>query len=253
MCPSNLLFLFFCPKIKSKVQFYSAVVILTIFRFAYHATDVTPVLGFTCSAKDDISITVVWLSSIRWLHSTVSFIYFFICCSLHRRHQPVPVNYQWHPLDGKPFFDEKHHFWRPEGYNCNCWRNAKEFSCVHSLGVAIMWNTLITPQAAIAQLLGRKRARGRRPQIPGAWKFLPFVINSPVHHPQQNNQILLLSGTCSANLSARGRRKSGSGIWSLSSLWIFLKITNTKASFNFTFSTIFLVSNFSVVFASSKL
>ena len=37
---------------------------------------------------------------------------------------------------------------RPEMYDCTCTANAKKFTCVHSLGVAMMRGTLIPPQAA---------------------------------------------------------------------------------------------------------
>ena len=37
---------------------------------------------------------------------------------------------------------------RPELYNCTCSKNAKTFTCVHSLGVAIMRRTLVAPRAA---------------------------------------------------------------------------------------------------------
>ena len=41
------------------------------------------------------------------------------------------------------------------------------------------------------QLLGRKRRRGRRPQVPPAWERLDFALNTPAQHPQQDNDILL--------------------------------------------------------------
>lgn len=80
---------------------------------------------------------------------------------------------------------------RPEHYNCTCHKNSKEFTCAHSLGLALMREILVPPEAAHVQLLGRKRRRGRRPQLPPAWEMLPFALNSPVHHPQQENAILL--------------------------------------------------------------
>lgn len=80
---------------------------------------------------------------------------------------------------------------RPEMFNCTCSKNAKEFTCVHSLGLAMMRGTLNAPRAAQVQLLGRKRRRGRRPQAPPAWEMLPFVLNSPLLHPQQDDAILL--------------------------------------------------------------
>lgn len=44
---------------------------------------------------------------------------------------------------------------RPEGFNCTCCKNAKEFTCIHSLGVAPMRGTTHPPAAAVVQLLGR--------------------------------------------------------------------------------------------------
>lgn len=80
---------------------------------------------------------------------------------------------------------------RPELYNCTCARNAKEFTCAHSLGVAIMRGTLNPPRAAEVQLLGRKRRRGRRPMAAPAWERMEFALQSPIQHPQQDNEILL--------------------------------------------------------------
>lgn len=80
---------------------------------------------------------------------------------------------------------------RPEMYSCTCSTNAKEFTCVHSLGLAMMRGTLNAPRAAQVQLLGRKRRRGRRPLAPPAWEMLPFAINSPLQHPQQDPAVLL--------------------------------------------------------------
>jgi hypothetical protein len=80
---------------------------------------------------------------------------------------------------------------RPELYNCTCANNAKKFTCVHSLGVAIMRGILVAPRAAQVQLLGRKRRRGRRRMAAPAWKRMKFEIQTPVQHPQQNNAILL--------------------------------------------------------------
>ena len=75
---------------------------------------------------------------------------------------------------------------RQEGYNCTCHQNAKEFFCVHSLGIAIIRGTMVPPREAKVTLLGRKRKRGRRPQAAPAWQYQPFDLNTPVQHPQQN-------------------------------------------------------------------
>ena len=80
---------------------------------------------------------------------------------------------------------------RPELYNCTCARNAKEFTCAHSLGVAMMKSTLIAPRAAQVQLLGRKRRRGRRPMVAPAWERMDFQLQSPLQHPQQDESVLL--------------------------------------------------------------
>lgn len=76
---------------------------------------------------------------------------------------------------------------RPELFSCTCSTNAKELTCVHSLGLAMMRGTL----NAQVQLLGRKRKRGRRPLAPPAWEMLHFAINSPLQHPQQDPVLLL--------------------------------------------------------------
>ena len=79
---------------------------------------------------------------------------------------------------------------REEGYNCTCKQNAKEHSCIHSLGVGIIRATMIPPQEARATLLGRKRRRGRKPQVAPAWEYQAFDINSPAHHPMQDHAVL---------------------------------------------------------------
>jgi hypothetical protein len=79
---------------------------------------------------------------------------------------------------------------RPEGYNCTCPTNAKEFTCDHSLAVANIRGKLLPPKAAQVTLLGHKRKRGRRPQVPGAWVFQELDIGSPVAHPQQDPEAL---------------------------------------------------------------
>ena len=84
-----------------------------------------------------------------------------------------------------------HDMSRPEEYGCTCSTNAKEFTCVHSLGVAMMRGTLAPPQAAQVQLLGRKKRRGRKPLAAPAWEMMQFAIDTPPHHPQQDDAILL--------------------------------------------------------------
>ena len=80
---------------------------------------------------------------------------------------------------------------RPEMYDCTCSANAKQFTCVHSLGVAMMKGTLVPPQAAQVQLLGRKRRRGRKPLAAPAWERMAFALDTPPQHPQQEAAILL--------------------------------------------------------------
>ena len=75
---------------------------------------------------------------------------------------------------------------RPEGYRCSCIANCKEFTCCHSLAVAMIRGTLVPPENARIHLLGRKRKRGRKPQAAPAWERMGFDINSPVNHPQQD-------------------------------------------------------------------
>jgi hypothetical protein len=54
---------------------------------------------------------------------------------------------------------------RQAGYNCTCRQNAKDFFCVHSLGVAILRGTMVPLREARVTFLGRKKKRGRRPHI----------------------------------------------------------------------------------------
>jgi hypothetical protein len=75
---------------------------------------------------------------------------------------------------------------RPEGFKCTCMDNCKEFTCRHSLGVAMIRGTMIPPANAVVHLLGRKRKRGRKPMAAPAWDRMGFDINSPIHHPQQD-------------------------------------------------------------------
>ena len=76
-------------------------------------------------------------------------------------------------------------------YSCTCSANAKEFTCIHSLGVALMRGILVAPQAAQIQLLGRKRRRGRKPMAAPAWEMMPFALDTPPQHPQQDAAVLL--------------------------------------------------------------
>ena len=84
-----------------------------------------------------------------------------------------------------------HDITRPEMYSCTCSANAKEFTCIHSLGVALMRGILVAPQAAQIQLLGRKRRRGRKPMAAPAWEMMPFALDTPPQHPQQDAAVLL--------------------------------------------------------------
>ena len=55
----------------------------------------------------------------------------------------------------------------------------------------MMRGTLIPPQAAQVQLLGRKRKRGRKPLAAPAWERMAFALDTPPQHPQQEAAILL--------------------------------------------------------------
>jgi hypothetical protein len=79
---------------------------------------------------------------------------------------------------------------REEGYDCTCKQNAKEFSCVHSLGVGIIRGTMVPPEVARATLLGRQRKRGRKPRAAGAWMYQAYDIRSPARHPLQDPAVL---------------------------------------------------------------
>lgn len=75
-------------------------------------------------------------------------------------------------------------------YNCTCKQNAKEFTCLHAIGIAIKRGILIPPAEARVTLLGRKLKRGRRPLAAPAWEYQPFRLYSPVQHPQQDPAVL---------------------------------------------------------------
>lgn len=79
---------------------------------------------------------------------------------------------------------------RAEGYTCTCHDNAKNFVCMHSLGVGII-RGLPVPEHARVMLLGRKRRRGRKPMAAPAWQYQPFELASPIAHVPQNEQDLL--------------------------------------------------------------
>lgn len=42
---------------------------------------------------------------------------------------------------------------RPEGYKCSCMKNRKEFTCCHSLAVAMIRGTMVAPEEARVHLL----------------------------------------------------------------------------------------------------
>ena len=42
---------------------------------------------------------------------------------------------------------------RPEGYKCLCMKNRKEFTCCHSLAVAMIRGTMVAPEEARVHLL----------------------------------------------------------------------------------------------------
>ena len=45
---------------------------------------------------------------------------------------------------------------RPEGYKCSCMANRKEFTCCHSLAIAMIRGTMAPLEEARVHLLGRK-------------------------------------------------------------------------------------------------
>ena len=75
---------------------------------------------------------------------------------------------------------------RDEGYSCTCKQNAKELSCIQSVGIAIICGTLVPPRRAMVTLLGRKRKVGRKPMAAPAWEHQSFEIDTPPAHPEQN-------------------------------------------------------------------
>ena len=70
---------------------------------------------------------------------------------------------------------------RDEGYSCTCKQNAEEFSCVHSVRVAIIRGTLVPPCRAMVTLVGRKKANGSA--------SLGASTEHPAY-PEQNARIL---------------------------------------------------------------
>lgn len=101
---------------------------------------------------------------------------------------------------------------RAEGYRGTCQKNAKEFTCIHSLGVAILRRTMLPPNVAGATLLGRRKRKGRRPQAGSAWDLMPLDIRSPVHHAQQDALILAGGGGVAAvGAGAGGLEYGGAG------------------------------------------
>ena len=80
---------------------------------------------------------------------------------------------------------------RAEGYICTCTVNTRDFTCRHSLGVAMMLKIVVPPNVAGQQLIGRKRKPGRPHLVPAAWEFQVLDIDSPVHHAPQDRNILM--------------------------------------------------------------
>lgn len=91
---------------------------------------------------------------------------------------------------------------RPEGYVCSCMANRKEYTCCHSLAVAMIRGTMVPPEAARVHLLGRKKRRGRIPQAGPAWERVRLDINTPPNHPLQNPAELAGLGEGGENLIA---------------------------------------------------
>lgn len=79
---------------------------------------------------------------------------------------------------------------RQEHFDCTCHDNAKEFTCKHSLGVAILRRKLVMPEGTKIMLLGRLQKRGRKRRAAPAWQAQPFHLHSPVAHVQQDANVL---------------------------------------------------------------
>jgi hypothetical protein len=92
---------------------------------------------------------------------------------------------------------------RPEGYVCSCMANRKEFTCCHSLAIAMIRGTMVAPEQARVHLLGRKKRRGRIPLAGPAWERVRLDINSPPNHPQQDAAELAGIGEGGGNLIAQ--------------------------------------------------
>ena len=43
---------------------------------------------------------------------------------------------------------------------------------------------------AAVKMLGRRRRRGRPANVPAPWAFMPFNLQSPAGHPQQDPNLL---------------------------------------------------------------
>jgi hypothetical protein len=80
---------------------------------------------------------------------------------------------------------------RAEYYNCTCTVNTRDFTCHHSLGVAVMLKILVPPNVAAQQLIGRRRRPGRQAHVPPAWEYLRLDLDSPAHHVPQDHNILM--------------------------------------------------------------
>jgi hypothetical protein len=80
---------------------------------------------------------------------------------------------------------------RAENYNCTCTVNTRDFTCRHSLGLAVTLRILVPPNIAALQLIGRRRRPGRQALVPPAWEYLRLDVDSPVHHVPQDHNILM--------------------------------------------------------------
>ena len=82
---------------------------------------------------------------------------------------------------------------RPETFNCTCIANCKNFTCCHSLGVAMLKGILHAPEETRLHLLGVKRKRGPKAKAKKALVRQRFNPDTPLVHPHQQ-ELKSLSG-----------------------------------------------------------
>jgi hypothetical protein len=83
---------------------------------------------------------------------------------------------------------------KAEKFSCTCVTNAKEFKCIHSLGVAIKVGAYVVRTSLKDVRLGRKRKRGNTANSKGALVYSNFNLTSPDRHPNRQNDAQLVEG-----------------------------------------------------------